>query len=558
MSMDFDAIVVGSGITGGWAAKELTERGLKVLMIERGPMIEHGSGYTTETLAPWEMPFRGLGNPELVKQDYPVQSRSVAFDEFTRSHFVNDRENPYQSSTPFNWIRGYQVGGRSLIWGRQCYRWSDLDFGANKADGHGEDWPIRYADLAPWYDHVERFIGVSGSIENLPQLPDGRFQPPMQMNAVEQQLARAVAARYAGRRVIIGRTANLTEDLPGRSKCQYRGICGRGCSFGAYFSTQSSTLPAAQATGRLTILPDSLVASLNYDPVARKVTGAQIIDTATRQKRTVTARIIFLCAGSINSLSILLRSRSESMPNGLANSSGRLGRYFMDHGLAMSAIVEVPGFEDHNYFGNRPNGIFIPRYINVTEPEPALLRGYSFQGFAYRAQWTRAYRTPGIGAEFKARFRASGSWHMLLAAFAEGLPMADNRVTLDPVATDAYGLPQTRIEHSYAPNDRALLRHAEEEAVRMASLIGGKVIVRSADPGPGGTAIHEMGGAAMGHDPARSVLNAGNQAHDVQNLFVTDGAAMASTACQNPSLTYMALTARACDAAVSKMQAGLL
>lgn len=557
MSAEFDAIVVGSGITGGWAAKELTERGLKVLMIERGPMIEHRVDYKTEHTPPWELSFRGRGDEQLMKLDYPVQRNAGgALNEWTAAHFVNDREHPYQATKPFNWIRGYQLGGRSLIWGRQCYRWSDLDFGANLADGHGADWPIRYADLAPWYDHVESFIGVSGSVENLPQLPDGKFQPPMSMNIVETRLAKAIAAKYQDRRMIIGRTANLTQERPGRAPCQYRGICARGCSYGAYFSTQSSTLPAARATGRLTVLPDTVVDNLVFDAAAKRVTAVRVLDTKTRVRKQISAKIIFLCAGSINSLSVLLRSKSAAAPEGLGNSSGRLGRYFMDHALTMSAIARIPGFDAHAYFGNRPNGIVIPRYFNTTTRHQELLRGFSFQGMAFRAGWPRGFHSAGLGEPFKAGLRRPGEWRMLLGGFAEALPVASNRVTLDPVKVDQYGMPQTRIDFAYSKNDLELLKVAERDAIEMVKLVGGEVLKSSVDPGPGGTAIHEMGGAAMGRDPATSVLNAHNQLHDAANVFVTDGAAMASSACQNPSLTYMALTARAAAGAVDKLKLG--
>ena len=558
MKEDVQVIVVGSGISGGWAAKELTEAGLNVLMIERGRMIEHGTGYRNEWTPPWEMPFRGVGDTQQTKRDYAVQSGSSAFNEWSQDHFVNDAENPYQASKPFTWIRGYQMGGRSLIWGRQCYRWSDQDFSANKLDGHGEDWPIRYADLAPWYDHVERFIGVSGSKEGLPQLPDGQFQPPMAMNTVEHAFAEAVNGHYEDRRLIIGRTANLTQDLPGRSKCQYRGICERGCSFGAYFSTQSSTLPAAVATGRLTVLTDHMVDNLTYDQRRRRVTGVNLINTITGERRHVASRVVFLCAGSINSVSILLRSRSDATPNGLGNAHDRLGRFFMDHGLAMSVIADVPGFADREYHGNSPNCFVIPRYINVNQRHSSLLRGYSFQGLAYRKQWTRGFKEPGIGVDFKNKLRRSGDWQLLMGGFAEAMPVPTNRVSLDKTAVDRFGVAQTHINFEYQPNDRALLEDAKLQAAQMVSLIGARPLLQSADPGPGGSAIHEMGGAAMGRDPRTSVLNAHNQLHEAPNVFVTDGAAMASSACQNPSLTYMALTARAASAAASQIKQGIL
>lgn len=555
----FDAIVVGSGVTGGWAAKELTERGLKVLMIERGPLIEHQVDYKTEMLAPWELQFRGFGDPKISARDYPIQSKGMYFNEWTANHFVNDKDNPYQTTEkdPFQWRRGYQLGGKSLLWGRQCYRWSDLDFGANARDGHGSDWPIRYKDLAPWYDHVEEFIGVSGSQEGLDQLPDGKFQPPMEMNAVEKALKARIEATYRDRKLIIGRSANMTEDKPGRSKCQYRNICARGCSYGAYFSTQSSTLPAARATGNLTLITDSIVDSIEYDPRARRVTGVRVIDTGTRQRTTYNAKMVFLCAGTINSISVLLRSANDAMPGGLANGSGTLGRYFMDHALTMTVIAKVPGFEAHGYFGNRPNGIIIPRFLNVHGKDSDLLRGYSYQGSAYRTGWSRGVAQAGVGSAFKESLQGPGDWTMLLGAFAETLPRADNRVSL-ATQTDSFGIAQSRIDFAYGDNERKLLAHAGHEAKAMVALLNAKIVSYSEEPGLGGTAVHEMGGARMGHDPATSVLNAHNQAHEIANLFVTDGAAMASTACQNPSLTYMALTARAAAFAVDQLKHGAI
>jgi len=556
MTPEFDAIVIGSGITGGWAAKELTQKGLKVLMIERGRLIEHVKDYTTEMKAPWEMPGRGFADVHT----YPVQSQGRDFDEWTQSHFVNDLENPYQTDpdAPFNWIRSYQLGGRSLVWGRQSYRWSDVDFGANKLDGHGVDWPIRYRDLAPWYDHVEEFIGVSGSKENLPQLPDGHFQPPMALNVVEQSLKQKIEKTYPERRLIIGRVANLTQPKEGRAPCQYRSICGRGCSYGAYFSTQSSTLPAARATGNLTLLTDHLVERIDYDAAKRRVVGVSGFDVKTRTRFAYRARMIFLCAGSFNSVGVLLRSATNEYPSGLANSSDVLGRYIMDHANTLSAMAPIPGFEGHTTFGNRPTGIIIPRFRNVSERDSRFTRGYSYQGGAYQSSWPRGATRPGIGKALKADLRTPGPWKFALVGFAECLPRAENRITLDPTAKDSSGLAQLRIRLKFGSNEAALLADAAEQAKAMLGLSGAREILSFATPGPPGTAIHEMGGARMGLDPGTSVLNAHNQAHDIPNLFVTDGACMASSACQNPSLTYMALTARAADYAVTQLKANAI
>lgn len=557
--MHYDAIVVGSGITGGWAAKELTEAGLTVLMIERGRNIRHREDYTTESAAPWELPFRGVGDTARYARDYPVQMLNRHFNEWTEHHFVKDADHPYVTApdTAFTWFRSYQMGGRSLTWGRQAYRWSDYDFGANKRDGHGTDWPIRYADLAPWYDKVEDFIGVSGAAEGLAQLPDGHFQPPMALNAVETHVRQAIRARWPDRCLTIGRTANLTQakDDEGRSVCQNRSICARGCSFGAYFSTQSSTLPAAQKTGRLTVITDAVVEALDFDAKRRRITGVRYRDTGSGTRHTATARVVFLNAGAFNSVRILLSSAAEAAPNGLANSSGVLGTHIMDHANTLSALALMPGFEAHTSFGNRPTGVILARYRNMdTLDGEGHTRGFSFQGGALQTTWTAGRREAGIGAEYKAKLRHPGMWRMVMVAFADCVPRATNRLTLDPVRRDADGQAALHVEFAFGKEEHAALAEAHAHATEMLTAAGGRVIAGSTEPGPGGTAIHEMGGARMGHDPATSVLNRWSQAHDVPNLFVTDGAQMASSACQNPSLTYMALTARACATAVSMLR----
>lgn len=558
----FDAIVVGSGITGGWAAKELTERGLKVLMLERGGPVEHVVDYATEWTPPWDMPFRGVGDAERYSRDYPIWRRKFFLDEWSEKHFAKDSEHPYTTdeSEPFLWYRAYQLGGRSLVWGRQCYRMSDLDFGANALDGHGTDWPIRYADLAPWYDHVERFIGVSGNRDGLEQLPDGQYQPPMGLNAVEKHVKTTLESGWPGRTVIAGRTANLTASLEGlaRSLCQYRNVCARGCSFGAYFSTQSSTLPAARATGNLTVLTDSIVESVAYDAKQRRATGVRVRHVKEGRSATYNARTVFLCASTLNSVGILLRSRTDAHPAGLGNSSDTLGRYLMDHASTLAASATFDRFADRYYFGNRPNSIVIPRFRNIGKSRSDFLRGYHYQGLAVRRGWHRGTGRTGLGSEFKAELRSPGEWSMALIAFAEHLPHADNRVTLHPVALGPDGLAQLDIRVRYGQNERRALADAAAEARALLERAGGKVEHSFAEPDPPGSAIHEMGGARMGRDPRTSVLNAYNQAHDVPNLFVTDGAAMASSACQNPSLTYMALTARACAYAVDQIKNGTI
>ena len=557
----FDAIVVGSGITGGWSAKQLTEAGLKVLLLERGRDIPHGSGYATETKNPWDMPFRGKGDAELYAREYAVQRLNRHFTEFTQNNFVNDAENPYQTGegTDFTWYRSYGLGGRSLTWGRQAYRWSDYDFDANRRDGKGTDWPIRYADLAPWYDLVEDFIGVSGSMEGLAQLPDGRFQPPMALNAVEQAVRERVMARWPERRLMVGRTANLTQAKEGRAPCQYRSICARGCSYGAYFSTQSSTLPAAQATGNLTLVTDAVVEKLDYDPATKRVTGVRWVGRNGASGGSATARMVFLNAGSFNSVHLLLNSASEENPNGLANASGVLGTHIMDHASTLSAAALMPGFGGVTSFGNRPTGVVIARYRNMDEMDGAgHTRGFSYQGGALQSAWVRGAREPGIGEDYKASLRGPGPWRVVLVAFADCIPRASNKITLNRARLDANGLPTLNIDFAYGEEERAALAQAKADAADMLTHAGGQVMFGFDQPNPGGGAIHEMGGARMGHDPATSVLNKWSQAHDIANLFVTDGAQMSSSACQNPSLTYMALTARAADHAVQLVREGAI
>ena len=560
--MQFDAIIVGSGITGGWAAKELTQAGLKVLMVERGRKIEHQVDYETEMKAPWEMPFRGVGDAQEYAREYPVQMLNRHFNEFTQGHFVSDAENPYQTdgATKFDWFRSYQLGGRSLTWGRQCYRWSDYDFNANKRDGFGTDWPIRYADIAPWYDKVEEFVGVSGAAEGLAQLPDGKFQPAMALNVVEQAVRDRVRAKYPDRVLTIGRTANLTQakEDEGRGPCQIRNICARGCSYGAYFSTQSSTLPAAMKTGRLTVVTDAIVEKLDFDPVKRRVTGVRWVDRKTGERSAATSRIIFLNAGAFNSVHLLLNSANEAMPRGLANGSGVLGTHIMDHANTIAALAVVPGFEDRTSFGNRPTGIVVPRFRNLDSLDgKGFTRGYSFQGGALQGTWTRGKRMPGIGEAFKESLHSPGAWTMVLVTFADSMPRASNRLSLSK-ATDVHGIPQLDIAFQHGKEELAALADAKQEAAAMMTAAGGIVIMGSDQPNNGGTSIHEMGGARMGHDPATSVLNSWSQAHEASNLFVTDGAQMSSSACQNPSLTYMALTARACAYAVEQLKQGRL
>jgi len=554
----YDAIVVGSGITGGWAAKELTEGGLETLLLERGNNVVHSKDYAGEHLPTWELPFRGKGNRRLYEAQFPVQSQCYAFGEATRHFFVNDRENPYthDADKPFSWIRGYHLGGRSLMWARQSYRWGEQDFTANARDGHGVDWPIRYADLAPWYDHVESFAGISGQAEGLPQLPDGQFLPPMPMNCVERVVKERVEAAFGDRRLTIGRAAVLTREHNGRAPCHYCGPCERGCSTGSYFSSLSATLPAALATGKLTIRPDSIVHSVIYDEATDRATGVRVIDRLTGAAVEYFARVIFLCASTLGSTHILLNSKTPRFPSGLANSSGALGHYLMDHTFRVGAWGVMPGYEDRYYAGRRPNGIYIPRFRNVGDEHPDFVRGYGFQGSASREGWNRGLYEPGLGAELKQRLRRPGPWTMSFSGFGECLPRYENRVELDPETVDAWGIPALRIHCTFGDNELALREDVQLTAAEMLEAAGCRDIATydRLDETPPGLGIHEMGTARMGRDPETSVLNGHNQAHEVPNLFVTDGASMASSACQNPSLTYMALTARAANYAVEQLK----
>lgn len=558
----FDAIVIGSGVSGGWAAKELTEKGLKVLMLDRGRMVEHGKDYPTEHMPPWKIPFRGKRLRELYAEDYPVQSQLYVFNETTRHFFSTDKDHPYvYEPGGFLWYRPEVVGGRSLLWGRQVYRWSDLDFEANKRDGHGIDWPIRYRDLAPWYSHVEKFIGVSGQAEHLPHLPDSEFLPPMEMTVAEKHVKRGIEQHYSDRIMTIGRVAVITRPHHGRGACHYCGPCERGCSVGAYFSTQSATLPAARATGNLTLKSDSVVESIDYDPETRRASGVRVIDARTGERMVYTGRIVFLCASTVGSTQILLNSRSASFPNGLANSSGVLGHYLMDHTLGTGAAGMVPGYLDKVMLGNRPNGIYIPRFRNLDgqDEDADFLRGYGYQGGSMRMGWqAMSGQIPGFGAEYKHALRNPGPWMMFLTGFGECLPYRDNRIVLDERKRDRFGIPQVRFHFDFRENEEKMrldIARQGEEMLKAAGLTNTSSFIHHSK---GGEGIHEMGTARMGDDPRESVLNRWNQAHDVPNLFVTDGSCMTSASCVNPSLTYMALTARAVDYAVKQLSAGAI
>jgi len=561
VNWDFDAIVVGSGISGGWAAKELTAKGLKVLLIERGRAITPAD-YTGEHKAAWEFPFRDLGDRRRYERDYAIQRKSYAFGEPTEQFFVKDSEHPYgqEGEHPFTWIRGYHLGGRSITWGRATPRWGPINFTENAADGHGVDWPIRYEDLRPWYDHVESFIGVSGQSEiDFPTAPVGRFQPGMPLNAGEAYVAAEIAKHYVDRRLTISPSAILTQDHMGRAACHYCGPCQRGCSTGSYFSSISSTLPAAEATGRLTTVTDTIVEGLDFDPVTRKVSGVRTIDAGKGTRATYRGRIVFMNASTLGTTQILLNSVSEHYPGGIGNSSGVLGHYLMDHLETAGTIGIIPGMLDIDPIGNRPASLYMPRFRNVAKRDAAFVRGYGYQGGGFRMNWTRGVNMPGFGAALKHELRAPGPWMIYLSGFGECLPYRENVVSLDRVKRDRWGMPILNTRFAWGSNEELMALDMATEARAMLTAAGATNVqtIDTALPA-GGHAIHEMGTARMGRDPATSYLNGFNQSHDVSNLFVTDGACMPSSAAQNPSLTYMALTARAANHAVELIRAGQL
>ena len=556
----YDAIVVGSGISGGWAAKELTEAGLRTLVLEAGGPIDPARDYV-EHLQPHQVRFRGYGDRERLAKEQPIQRECYACDEYSGKFFVNDRENPYTTpdDAPFRWFRGRQVGGRSLTWGRQVYRWSDLDFEANLKDGHGNDWPIRYADLAPWYSHVERFIGVSGAREGLDQLPDGEFLPPMNMSVTEAHTREKVLKAFGGQRVwTIGRAAILTQPHNGRAACHYCGPCERGCITHSYFSSNGSTLPAAERTGRLTVRPWSVVAEVVHDPRTGRAKGVRVIDARTMAETVYEARVIYLCASAFESTRILLNSRSAAHPTGMGNASGTLGKYIMDHHYYWGASGRMPGFEQYKSEGNRPNGMYVARFRNTrTGPQhPDFLRGYGMQGGSGgRGRWNGE----GHGAAWKARvLNDLNPWGIGIHGWGETLPREENALALDPTVKDKWGVPALRITCRWGENERKMQEDMVRTATEMLDAAGATHITPTRSNNPPGHCIHEMGGARMGRSADVSVCDADNALWEVPNVHVTDGACMASSACQNPSITYMAITARAVSRTVERLKRGEL
>ncbi len=552
----YDAIVIGSGISGGWAAKELCEKGLKVLMLERGREYEHIKDYKTANKNPWEFEHRGETTAEQ-KKNYPVLHRGWAAAEEVMDNWANEQDCPYTEVKPFTWWRSYQMGGRSTMWGRQSYRLSDFDFEANAKDGYGVDWPIRYKDLASWYDHVEKFAGISGSKEGLAHLPDGQFLPPMDLNCVEKDVAARMKAYYKGtRHLIIGRVANLTAPLPGRTQCQYRNRCWEGCPFGGYFSTQSSTLPAAVATGNLTVRPFSIVTKLLYDKDTKKAKGVEIIDAETNKTYEYYSKIVFVNASALNSTWVLMNSATDIWPEGLGSSSNELGHNVMDHHYNLGGSGKIEGYEDKYVSGRRANGFYITRFANFYGDKRDYLRGFGYQGAASRNGWQKEIAELNIGAGYKDALTEPGGWNIGATGFGEILPYHENKISLDKNVKDKWGLPVLSMDAELKENELKMRKDIVKEIRAMLEVAGAKDI-SSWDSGHAlGHGIHEMGTARMGRDPKTSVLNGNNQVWDALNVFVTDGAAMTSSGCQNPSLTYMALTARAADFAVAELKKG--
>jgi glucoside 3-dehydrogenase (cytochrome c) catalytic subunit len=554
----FDAIVIGSGITGGWAAKELTEKGLRTLVLERGRDVVHIKDYPTAPLNPWDFEYR-LNQTEKEKAANPIKTDNA--DAGSDLFFVDDNKHPYVQAKPFNWVRGYQVGGRSLTWGRQSYRYSDLDFEANAKEGIAVDWPIRYADLAPWYDYVETYVGISGAKEGWSPLPDGIFLPPMEMNCVEEHFSGQIRSHYTDRIATPARTANLSRGWNGRGPCQYRNLCSRGCPFSGYFSSNAATLPAAAATNNLTLLPDSVVLEIIYDPHQNKATGVRVMNAHTKAVTEYYARIIFLNASTIATATILLNSTSARFPDGLGNSSGQVGHNLMDHFIGTGGTATLEGMEDKYYKGRKPVGIYVPRFRNVSPASARkdYLRGFGLQGKGARKGWKDvAAQTDGFGRKFKDQLLRPGPWGMWLGGWGETLPYFQNKITLLKDQLDPWGLPLVKIDFEYQDNEKAMSKDIHESIKEMYAVAGFKNISTYSHLAPGGSAVHEMGTVRMGKDPKTSALNSQNQLHDVKNVFITDGSCMTSSGSANPSLTYMALTARACHFAVQELKKGNL
>ncbi len=559
MENEFDAIVIGTGISGGWAVKELCENGLKTLVLERGRMLKHVDDYTTANMDNWDFPS-GDKITNTIKERQPKQSRTgYVNSEATKHLFVDDIKHPYNEDKPFDWIRGYHVGGRSLTWGRQSHRLTKFDFEGNAKEGVAVDWPIRYKDLAPWYDYVEDYIGVTGENLGLDQYPDGKLLKPMEMNCVEDVFKNSLSKKYSDRILTIGRSAHITEGTKpglGRMTCQYRNRCRRGCPFGAYFSSNSSTLPAAEATGNMTLRPNSVVYEIMYDENKKRASGVKIIDAETKLTYEYKAKVVFVCASTVGSTSILLQSKSNRFSNGLGNDSGELGHNLMDHHFQVGARGKHDGFEDKYYTGRRPSGVYIPKFRNIggDTNQKDFLRGYGYQGGASRGDWMESVAEASYGKDLKQVILAPGDWTMGINGFGETLPHHDNKMYLNYDKKDKWGLPTTTFDAHIRENELSMRKDMKKQAIEMLEGAGFKNVSGYDKKYTLGLGIHEMGTARMGRDPKTSVLNKFNQIHSVKNVFVTDGSAMTSSGNVNPSLTYMALTARAVKHAVSELK----
>jgi choline dehydrogenase-like flavoprotein len=557
--LTYDAIVVGTGISGGWAAKELTEKGLKTLVLERGRNVEHPN-YPTATKDIWEFENADRPTQEDLKQQGVQNRTGYTIRQSTKHWFVNDLENPYteKEGKRFDWMRGYHVGGRSIMWGRQSYRWSPMDFEANAKEGVAIPWPVSYNEISPWYEYVEKFVGISGQPENLPQLPDSVFLPPMELNCVEKELKKSMMDKF-GRMLTIGRVAHITGPLSHnesgqRGNCQYRNLCSRGCPYGAYFSSNSSTLPAAAKTDNMTLRPNSIVHELIYDEKLGKATGVKVLDAETGEQLEFYAKVIFLCASTMGSTYILMNSKSSRFPNGLGNDSGELGHNIMDHQLGVGAGGEYDGFDDMYYAGRRANGVYIPRYRNIGKDKRDYLRGFGYQGGASRQGWSRMVAEASFGVGLKEAVTRPGKWTMGIMGFGEVLPDHRNFVEMNYDKKDKYGLPTLSFDTEFHENELNMRKDMKADAAEMLEAAGIKNIYTFDNPTGLGLGIHEMGTARMGKDPKTSVLNKYNQVHACKNVFVTDGSFMTSASCVNPSLTYMAFTARAVDYAVQELK----
>jgi choline dehydrogenase-like flavoprotein len=558
----YDAIVIGSGISGGWAAKELCDNGLKTLVLERGRNVVHLKDYPTATKNPWDFPHRTY-EPLSVKNENPIVERCYAFSEASQHFFVKDKEHPYVQEKPFDWIRGYQVGGKSLLWARQTQRWSKFDFEGPGRDGFAVDWPIRYDDIAPWYSHVERFAGIAGNHDGLETLPDGEFLPAWEMNAVEKDMSKRINAHYKDRHVIIGRCAHLTKPneihlQQGRGQCQARSLCERGCPFGGYFSSNSSTIPWATKTGNLTLRPDSVVHSIVYDEKKGRATGVRVIDAHTKEATEYFAKIIFVNAATMNTNLVLLNSTSSRFPNGLGNDNGVLGKYIAFHNYRGTLGATVDGYLDSYYYGRRPCAIMMPNFRNVRKQEMDFQRGYMTFYSVMRAGWGHQTDGPQLGAEYKANIAEPGPWVVYVQMQGETIPKETNHVSLSKDEKDAWGIPLLKVAVDYDDNDVKSMKDFMAQGEEMLHVAGAKNITTYDTQQAPGLDIHEMGGVRMGKDPKTSMLNQWNQLHACPNVFVTDGACMTSTSTQNPSLTFMAITARAANHAAEELRKGNL